>query len=411
MNRRVPDRLVFALYALPVFFFPLSTAGASISLALFGVVYLASGYWRRWSVLWQRPWALPLALLIAWTLTGLLWTEDLHAGFKYAGAVTYGLLAFAGATLPWREDWLRLLIRLFLMGLLINAVLAALITWRIVPWHYRPHWPYVGFANHMWWTMALTHALIWLLWDMQRRWNYSLRINLVLAAVFFAELILSPGRSGQVLFVILVPVAAWLLYRGRWRYWALGLTAVLMIALAASPVVQSRARLGISNLRQFAENPATTTTSWGIRLAAMWGGLKMIENHPLAGVGTGDFRVTMSRLQRQHKVTETPGFTNDTAANSYITEAAVLGIPGLVLLLWFLTALTREIWRVRFTPHGWFALGYVLIFWIGGIYNTLIWGFADAISIAIFAGLPLNHTVQGLTKSEPPDTRPTVDAR
>ena len=63
MNRRVPDGLVFALYALPIFFFPLSTAGASISLALFGVVYLASGYWRRWRVLWQRPCAPPLALL------------------------------------------------------------------------------------------------------------------------------------------------------------------------------------------------------------------------------------------------------------------------------------------------------------------------------------------------------------
>ena len=396
MSQRIPDWVIFGLYALPIFFFPLSTAGASISLALFIVAYIASGHWRRWKIVWQRPWAIPLALLIAWTLTGLLWTEDLHAGFKYAGAVTYGLLAFAGATLPWRDAWLRLLIRLFLMGLLINAVLAALITWRIMPWHYQAHMPYVGFANHMWWTMALTHALFWLLWDIQRRWNFSVRTNVALGAIFFAELILSPGRSGQLLFVVLLPVAVWLLYRGRWRYWALGIATVSMIALGASPVVQSRARLGISNLRQFAENPASTTTSWGIRLAEMWAGLQMFEEHPLIGVGTGDFRLTMSRLQHEHKVTETPGFPhNDSAANSFITEAAVLGLPGLSLLLWFLVALTRETWRMRFTAQGWFVLGYVLIFWLGGLYNTLTWGFADAISIAIFAGLPLNRSVVG----------------
>lgn len=389
MTLRLPDSAVFTFYALPLFFFPLSTAGAGISAGLFLLLYAASGYWRRWREIPKRPWALPLALLIALTLLGLLWTSDMHFGFKVAAATSYGLYAFMGATLPWRERWLRRLIRLFLYGLLINALLACLITWRILHWHYDPTMPYVGLAGHIWLSMALTHALLWILWDLRMGWNFGLWPNLALGTLFFAELALSPGRSGQLLFVLLMPAAVWLLFQGRWRYWALGAIAATVVALSFSPIVQSRVALGMENLQQFIHNPASTDTSWGIRLATMWAGVEMAQEHPLLGVGTGDFAPAMADLQARHEVTVTPGTRNDSAANSYLSEAAVLGLPGLVLLLWFLVTLSRESWRVRMTPQGWFVLGYLGIFWIGGLYNTLTWGYADAFTIALLAGLPL----------------------
>lgn len=389
MTFRLPDSAVFTLYALPLFFFPLSTAGAGISAGLFLLIYAASGYWRRWREIPQRPWALPLALLIALTFFGLLWTRDMHFGFKVAAATSYGLYAFLGATLPWREQWLRWLIRLFLYGLLINAVLACLITWRILHWHYDPTLPYVGLAGHIWLSMALTHALLWILWDLRTGWNFGLWPNLALGTLFFAELALSPGRSGQLLFVLLMPAAVWLLFQGRWRYWALGAIAATVVALSFSPIVQSRVALGMENLQQFMHNPDSTDTSWGIRLATMWAGVKMAEEHPLLGVGTGNFAPAMADLQARHEVTATPGTRNDSAANSYLSEAAVLGLPGLVLLLWFLVTLSRESWRARMTPQGWFVLSYLGIFWIGGLYNTLTWGYGDAFTIALLAGLPL----------------------
>jgi len=386
---RMPDSVVFTFYALPLFFFPLSTAGAGISAALFLLIYAVSGHWKRWREITERSWALPLALLIGLALLGLLWTKDLPAGLKVAEATGYGVYAFMGATLPWRQFWVRWLIRLFLSGLLLNAIAAFLMTWKILPWHNEDYIVYTGFADHIWLSMALTHALLWILWDIRNKWNLSVWFNLILGVIFFIQLAITPGRSGQLLFVLLMPAAVWILFSGKWRYWALSAITLTVIGMSLSPIVQSRAELGIKNLEQFITNPSVTTTSWGERLATMWAGIDMFYEHPLLGVGTGDFALGMKDLQARHMITETPGAVGDSAANSYISEAAVLGVPGLLLLLWFLITLSKEAWDARMTPQGWFILSYLGIFWIGGLYNTLTWGYADAFTIAILSGLPL----------------------
>lgn len=385
----LPDNVVFTFYALPLFFFPLSTAGAGISAGLFLLIYAASGHWQRWREVTQRPWSMPLALLIALTFIGLLWTKDLHAGFKVAAATGYGIYAFMGATLPWRQQWVRWLIRLFLAGLFLNAVAAFLMTWHILPWHNENYIAYTGFADHIWLSMALTHALLWILWDLRIKWNFNIWTNITLAFLFFSQLAITPGRSGQLLFVLLMPLAVWFLFKGKWRYWALVAITLTVACMALSPIVQSRVSLGIQNLEQFIANPDTTTTSWGERLATMWAGIDMAYEHPIDGVGTGDFAPAMRDLQSRHLITETPGTIGDSAANSYISEAAILGLPGLLLLLLFLISLSKETWNARMTPQGWFVLSYLGIFWIGGFYNTLTWGYADAFTIAILAGLPL----------------------
>jgi len=386
------ERSLIWFYALPVFFFPLSTAGAGISAGIFLLLYLLSGNWRNWRRLRARPWWPALLLMMLWTFAGLLWTSDLHDGFKVAATAGYGIYAFMGATLAWEEADVRRFVRLFLAGLTLNALLAALITERILHWHYAPTMPFVGLADHIWWSMALAHAILWLLWDIKAVWNFPRTVNFPLLVLFAVELALSPGRSGQLLFLLLTPVAIFLLYRGSWRYWALGGIAAVLALMTLSPFIQARLELGYQNLQQFAAHPASTDTSWGIRLATMWAGAEMFWEHPLVGVGTGDFAPSMEALQCSHKVTATPGTRNDSAANSYLSEAAVLGLPGLLFLLWFLLSLSGEAWRGRATPQAWFVLSYLGIFWIGGLYNTLIWGYADALSIAIFAGLPLHQS-------------------
>lgn len=79
----------------------------------------------------------------------------------------------------------------------------------------------------------------------------------------------------------------------------------------------------------------------------------------------------------------------NTAANSFISEAASLGVVGLGLFLWVVLAISREAWGARFTPQGWFALVYVAIYILGGLFDSISWGYADAVTIALMAGLPL----------------------
>ncbi|MDD3759301.1 MAG: O-antigen ligase family protein [Acidithiobacillus sp.] len=391
MHLRIPDPWMFSLYALPVFFFPLSTAATGISAGLLLVLYGVSGHWKNWASLRQRVWVLPLFLYMAWTFIGLIWTKDLHAGLKVAATASYGIYAIIGATLPWREKYFKIFVRLFLAGLAINGLLAALITWRVILWHYSPDLPYVGLSDHIWWSMALTHAILWLIFDLKKKWNFSRFINLPLLIIFSIELALSPGRSGQLLFLLLTPIAIFFIYSGIWRYWALFGTAAIVAVMLVSPYVQSRLELGVKNLQQFVSQPKSTDTSWGIRLATMWAGAELIVEHPFFGVGTGDFGTAMEKLQRQGVVTETPGIRSDSAANSYLSEGAVLGIPGLLLFLWFLINLSREKLKIWREPQGWLVVTYLGIFWIGGLYNTLNWGYADAMGLAFYAGLPLTY--------------------
>ncbi len=200
---------------------------------------------------------------------------------------------------------------------------------------------------------------------------------------------LTPGRSGQVLLILLLPAALFLLYPGRLRYAVpLGglLSAVLLLSI---PEVREHLLVGVHELLSFSLAQSDVTTSWGIRLVAMWGGALLFWSHPLFGVGTGDFYPAVLQLQSQHLLPATPGFIMNTAANSFLSEGASLGAIGLGLFLWVLWAIGQESWRARYTPQGWFVLSYFAIYVIGGAFDSLSWGYADAVNIALFAGMPL----------------------
>ena len=389
MKWKVPDGLLFTFYALPLFFFPLSTAGAGISAALFLLIYMASGYWREWRKIGQRPWAIPLALLIIWTIFGLLWTKDMSFGIKVTEATSYGVYAFIGSTLAWQEKWVKHLIRLFLYGIIINGVFSLLMTWSILPWKNTDNIPYTGFADHIFLSLILTHALLWTIWDLYYCWNFPRWANLFIGISLFSQLAITPGRSGQALLILLLPVAAWLLYKGRWRYWASIAVAGLVLGMLFIPSIQSHIAVGIHELEQFNLHQENVYSSWGIRLVAMIGGLQMFLAHPFFGVGTGDFYPTILTMQAHHEIPATPGFIMNTSANSFISEAAVLGIVGLSLFLWFLWELSKEAWQAKRLPQGWFSVTYIAIYIIGGLFDSLSWGYADAITIALIAGLPL----------------------
>lgn len=376
-------------YPLPVFFFSLSTAATGIAAALLIVFYIFSGCWKNWRVIGKRKWALPLFGLMLWTILGLLWSNDIPAGMKVVEVTVFGIYAFIGATLPWNEESLRIFVRVFFIGIFINAIIAVLKSTDvlIVPYG-QPH-PFVGLASHIWWSMALTNGLLWFIWDWRHTWAFPRWVIAPMSILLFSVLILSPGRSGQLLFIILIPIAIWIIYSGKWRYWGLGVLLLAAITMSFSPIVQHRAELGMSNLEKFWHNPNSTETSWGIRIATMEAGAVMFVQHPFIGVGTGDFSEQMEILQKKGIVTKTPGIPNSSAANSYLSEAAVLGLPGIILFVWFIWKLSVEAWQSRFMPQGWFVLAYLGIFWIGGLYNTLNWGYVDAMEIALFAGLPL----------------------
>ncbi len=388
MIPRVPAQTLPYFYGLPLLLFPITTAGSGIALGLLLVAYGFSREWRHWRAIGQRPWAWPWALFILWTLIGLLWTSNFFFGQKVAVATAYGLLAFLGATMQWTPNGVKVVIRSFLLGILLNELVAILMSAQLLPWPNGDGFM-TGLCDHIFLSLILAHALFWLAYDWKHRWCFPRGINLILFILFVAQLFLAPARSGQVIFLLLFPIALAILYPGRWR-WALpSIAAVLLLVVLLVPDVRNHFSQGISELLHFNLGKTEITSSWGLRLLAMWAGVLLFFQHPIFGVGTGNFYPAALELMHQHQIPSGGDFIMNTAANSYLSVAASQGIIGLVLFLSVCWFISKEAWTARSTPWGWFALGYFAIYLLGGIFDSLNWGYADAITVALMAGLPL----------------------
>ncbi|MDA8089643.1 MAG: O-antigen ligase family protein [Nitrospiraceae bacterium] len=385
------DAWVFFFFALPLFMSPLSTSGAAISKVLFAAVWLAGGYWRNLKKTLSRPWFWPVVAILAINLLGMLWTRDTARGLNVLSRLNCFLIAMAGAALPWDRSRFKLVVRLFLAGLFLNAMAGGLQWFHLDSWlpantEINADTGPTGFANHIFLSMALANALLWLAYDIKHKVVLPRPVNAILALLFFTQLIITGGRAGQVAFILLFPLALWMLYPGRWRRLAMAAAVLSIIGLSLSPMVQGRIREGMSDLSQY--RTGNVDTSMGFRFVFWEGALKLAKEHPFAGVGTGDYELAMAGLQRTHAIPNTMGLTIDHPHNTYLAYLADLGLPGFLILMWFLWVVTKESWDSRRRPEAWFRLCYMGIFILGSFTDTLIWGFDNTLALGLIMALP-----------------------
>lgn len=368
-----------------------TTAGESISGAVFMVLYLVSGYWRNWRVLLSRPWTIPLLVLIALNFLGLLWTTDLHRGLIVVSKLNYFLITFAAATLPWTARYFRWVVISFLTGLAIAFVIGFFQFFNLLPG--LPMDPVIGpkgFADSNVLNLALTTGLLWIVYDLKYREVFAPVYNIILGLAFFTYLVLTGGRTGQVVFFLLFPPALMVLLPGKWKELKiLGGIALCIIIFISSPVVRQRYSSGMNDLEAYQHGFASTNL--GLRLVFWEGAFKMALESPIFGVGTGDYGIKMTELQKRNAIPQSPGFTKfDNPHNSYLAYLSGLGVVGLASLLWFLFAVSKEAWEKWYSPAGWFKLCYLGIFLLGSVMDTLMWGHDHAFALAIITAIPVN---------------------
>jgi O-antigen ligase len=390
------DKLLFLFFPMPLFMAPITTAGSSISGAIFLVLYLVSGYWRNWRVFFSRPWSFPLLFLILINILGMLWTTDLHRGFIVVSKLNYFLFSFAGATLPWSGRYFRWIVISFLTGLAVSFIIGFFQFFNVFPGlPMDPTLGPVGFANHIFLSLALTNALLWIVYDLKYRVVLSPFYNIGLGLAFFIHLILIGGRTGQVVFFLLFPLALMVLFPEKLKgLKTFGVIALCVIIFISSPLVRKRFSTGVNDFEYYKNGFATT--SLGLRLVFWEGAFKMATEAPLFGIGTGDYGIKMVELQNRNAIPQTPGATHfDNPHNSYLAYLSGLGAVGLASLLWFLYAVFKEAWKKWQTPAGWFKLSYLGIFLLGSFMDTLIWGHDNAFSLGLICAIPVKEILQG----------------
>ena len=382
------DAWLFPLFAMPLFVATISTAAANIFGVIFLLTYVASGYWRKWRDVTNRIWFWPLLALLAINFLGMLWTQDIPRGLELLLKLKWALFSLAGATLPWKREYFILLVRMFLAGIALNALIGGLQWLHLYPWKaFNPADGPVGYTDRIFLSMTLTSALLWIAYDIKNKIALPLALNMALAIIFFLQLFSTGGRAGYLSFVLLAPVALWMLYPGRWRMWAMAVVTVVVVALVFSPQVQKRIQEGRTDMQLYQSGNAETSV--GLRLVFWQGALIMAKENPLLGVGTGDYKLEMARLHQIQAIPPTPQNPETTHPhNSYLAYLADLGLTGLFIFIWFLWAVTLEAWRQREHASAWFKLCYMGIFLLGSLSDTLIWGFHNAFALGLIVAIP-----------------------
>ena len=150
---------------------------------------------------------------------------------------------------------------------------------------------------------------------------------------------------------------------------ALGLAAVLVVV--AVPSLRARFAAGL------------TDQGSGQRSQHVAAGLEAVRQHPLAGVGPGQFRPSkFGGAQMAEHVKDNPG----KAHNEFVSIAAETGIPGLVI---FLATLGMLLKRARKPPMGAMAIGAIALFVVLSMAHDPLYQAPFSMGLALIIGLGL----------------------
>jgi O-antigen ligase len=366
-----------------------STAADSVLLALLFLCWLASGNWRtKYETVRCNPVATAALLMLAVVVAGLAWGKGSTAdGIGYVKKYDDLLLVPILVTIFTRaEDRQRGLLALT-AGILLTLGLSYALA---LGW--TPDWKFITaepgnptvFRRHITQNLFMAFGALLLLYhaanarDHRVRWMWVALSGLAAVNVLF----LVQGRTGYLVLAGLVLFV--LIRRLHWKGVAAGAAVVAVSfasAYALSNSFHSRVELAISEAAAWRADQAADSPI-GVRLEFYRNTAQIIREHPLLGVGTGGFEAAYDEQIRGTAMTRTRN-----PHNLYLLVTVQFGVIGLAALLLLLIRQWRCAALLTAPGHGLLARGVVLVFVLGGIFNSLIIDHAEGLFFAWMSGL------------------------
>ena len=317
---------------------------ANLLLPIYGVVVVAA-LALAWELYGEEPrarelgpLAWPVAALVGWDGLSLLWSQDVKQGAieLLFFVLPFGLLTLALARLPWSRGWLLgLFAQLAAMALVFASIGIVQYEERDIFWNpkvivdnaYAPSgWFYrvnSVFYDPSIYGRFLVVALVAGLVIVLRRTDPLWMVALALAiGITWAGLLPSFSQSSFTALFAAVCVLLVIVWRRRAVVLvAVALLAAVLVAGFASPQIRHR-------LEGKPSSSFSHITSGRSKLVTT--GLKIVEHHPVLGVGVGGFKHAYAQLGRLRGKEPKAAASHTTP----VTVAAETGLPGLALLLW-----------------------------------------------------------------------------
>ncbi|HHD56986.1 MAG TPA: O-antigen ligase family protein [Desulfobulbaceae bacterium] len=394
LNRMLPALLACAL--------PLSTSAVSVlSLCILLFWLLEGKFAQKWHVIKTNPVAIAVLAYLFVLTVGLLWSPDVKAGLLVLQA-RWKIALLPVFLTAIKSDRRSFYTWGFLAGLAAAMLMTYLAWFGILHYsdiseHHLTHNtfhvvynPLLAFGIYL-----VMHEAVW------GKIRKSFRMGLFLsAAIMTFNMFITEGRAGQLVFFVLLALLVVQLFSGN-RVKAVAAVCLLVPIMfyagyRLSPVFHNRVDAAWYEIAQFRTNP---NTSVGQRLQFWCNSWRIIQQHPVLGVGTGGFQKAYADIN--HELSPACVAT-DNPHNQYVLVVAMVGIPGIIALVMIFVVMFRQAWkshdhwrRVRFA----FPLFFLTIMLTESYLKVYETGFFFSLFGAVFYALPLDNNLPDPGKS------------
>jgi O-antigen ligase len=376
-NNRTNQLELWAKYPAVIFAFaiPISTAMMSVFGIAAGVLSLASGnYAKKFKLTLNNRVVLLALLFFALFVIGIVYSTASFPNALYVLKKHLKLLLIP-FLLPLftEEKWRKYAVNAFLAAVMLAVFLSYVKYFQIVHIKYWEKWGGVSmFYSHIQYSFSLAIAGYLLMQKVFSHHKYRWVYAIALALLGFNLLFLCAGRSGYVIFYVLIILFCW--QKLSWKGLPLGcLIVAILFALSfnSSPVFKTRTGL---------LNPTSLGLSAKERITFWVNSLKIIKKHPIIGTGTGSFRNEYIKVRTASQ----PMTTNP--HNEYLYVAVQFGIVGLLVLLLLLYFQWRDSFSLP-TNMRMLAQAMLVAIAVGSLFNSWLLDNLESNFFVLFTAL------------------------
>ncbi|WP_175775598.1 O-antigen ligase family protein [Burkholderia anthina] len=398
-TRRLTAARTFAVIALCVV--PVSTALTNVFCALFAVALVISPeFWRNLRTFVTEPVSLAALLILAALAASVAYTVAPHPKAWNWVAKYDKLLLLPFAVLAFRQSNWAPIVRRCWFGTLCVILLLSTTNYlgltAIGPAHATelPLSRAWVFKNHI--AAGMFGALLF-----YQAADLALSARTTLSRAAYAGVaawslinvfVMLQGRTGQVVALLLILVVAvrFVLLLRRQSALRAGLAAGALLlagaALVAAACTEHNGRLVkvVSEVQQYRQSDAATST--GLRLEWYKKGFELYRARPVLGYGAGGLEFEFQKLTAGKTAAE--GQLTSNPHNEYMLMAVQLGTLGVLLFVNLIVQIARGS-RALDPRSRHLLLGWLAIFAIGSLANSLLLDFAEGHLLVLLAGILL----------------------
>lgn len=373
LRARAADAARWAVVA-SAFAVPLPAAWIGLTTSAFVMSWLLGGSLaERWAVIRRTPVAAIALLLWAWMGLAVLWSpaalpDALFNAWQYRELILLPLMASVLlGDVQTAQRWQARILNAFLAGFVV-ALVASKLRWLGLLPDMGFKGEYAGFGGRTGFSLMLAFVGFISIERLRQRPLQRARWAALALACLLNLFFINTGRTGQLGFLVLLPLLAWR-WGGHRALWASLVAAPLLggLLLAAVPAIQDRAQASLEQIDAFrAGGPQSGD---GLRLQYWQEATHFIQDAPAFGGGTGSHahRAREAASLKAQPPNRPPGNPH----NEYLLILSQQGVVGLALLL----LLWATQWRNASATDG-FARGatqaLLLLMASGDLFNSFL---------------------------------------